>query len=371
MYPDGSSWQRAREVIYVTISRLSPGKTLTDHVESDAADFRRGPRPWPSGKSRPSPWPPGSAPRSGSSLATSMATSNASPMSGARIRWRPSFSAVGARGIRPERGAFQGDGFQGFPAERHIRREGLRAASGRLSGFPSGRRTAWTGTDRAPFGRVFLLDPVRAGDIRLLPIRPDVPVGVPGDVENHHAQGRVTGIRHAGLPGGPAARRRRGGRPGPPPSICETGPCSRRPRRNSWTGTPSRRFSASTSRRYLDDPQALHSGEGREDLDWKGRRLATDWTRLRFGAAGAQTTVTMWFCDEVPGGLFRFIKEAAGPPAFREELVVEDVKAVRADPASIERLSAGREPVTVEVPAISYVLKRFASIIAAHGDGYG
>ena len=270
--------------------------------------------------------------------------------------------SCGARGDSTGAWAFQGDGFQGFPAERHIRREGLRAACGRLLRF------TLRPEDRP--------DRHRSGALRTG--IPTGPCSSPGTfVSFRYALTSLSGSQEMSktitLKDVSPASVTLDYREAPPPGAGKEGGRARlHLSRNRAVFTqaeeefldrdPLAALLGFDVRRYLDDPQALHSGEGREDLDWKGRRLATDWTRLRFGAAGAQTTVTMWFCDEVPGGLFRFIKEAAGPPAFREELVVEDVKAVRADPASIERLSAGREPVTVEVPAISYVLKRFASL---------
>lgn len=114
---------------------------------------------------------------------------------------------------------------------------------------------------------------------------------------------------------------------------------------------------------YLEDPRCRPLGNGEEEVDWRGRKLRTSWTKLRLGSGDVPTTtVTIWRCDKVPGGLFRFLREIGGDTASREEVVVGDLHVIPASAAEIETLRASRQPVTIEVPAMNYIRARCRAI---------
>jgi hypothetical protein len=112
---------------------------------------------------------------------------------------------------------------------------------------------------------------------------------------------------------------------------------------------------------YLKDRRGRRIDNGEEEIDWRGGKLRTRWTKLGLGAGEAPMTITVWWCDEVPGGLFRFVREIEGAAASHEEVVVSDLRAIAASPDEIERLRASRQPITIEVPADDYIKTRLRS----------
>lgn len=121
----------------------------------------------------------------------------------------------------------------------------------------------------------------------------------------------------------------------------------------------------------LEDPQGERAGEGVEELIWKGTKLPAAWKRIRFGDPGARITVTLWLSDEVPGRVARIVRELEGGSGFREEFMVDDFRVIKAEPAELDRLRAGRKPALVEISAQSYVDARFrfsASLGRVFGD---
>jgi hypothetical protein len=111
--------------------------------------------------------------------------------------------------------------------------------------------------------------------------------------------------------------------------------------------------------RILKDPQGTRVGDGREEFDGKGGKLQTVWAKFRFGGPNARMTITVWLSDEVPGGLFKLVKELEGAASFREEVAVEDYRVALVDPAELERLRASRKPIIIEIPANTYFMNRF------------
>jgi hypothetical protein len=109
----------------------------------------------------------------------------------------------------------------------------------------------------------------------------------------------------------------------------------------------------------LEDSRGEKIGEGVEVLDWKGVDILSAWKKIRFGGPSVRTTVTIWLSEAVPGMVARMVRELEGGAAFTEEFVIDDFKAIRAEPADIERLRAERKPVLIEIPASSYVGNRF------------
>lgn len=109
----------------------------------------------------------------------------------------------------------------------------------------------------------------------------------------------------------------------------------------------------------LDHSDREKAGEGVEDIDWKGVKLPTTWKKFQFGGPASRTTVSIWLCDEVPRTVARMVRELEDQAAFRQEFNIEDFKSIGAEPADIERLRAARKPSPVEVPASSYLASRF------------
>jgi hypothetical protein len=111
--------------------------------------------------------------------------------------------------------------------------------------------------------------------------------------------------------------------------------------------------------RILKDPQGTRVGDGREEFDGKAGKLQAAWTKLRFGRPDARMTITVWLSDEVPGGLFKLVKELEGAASFREEVTVADYRFVMAAPAELEHLRTSRKPGLIEIRASAYFINRF------------
>ncbi len=108
----------------------------------------------------------------------------------------------------------------------------------------------------------------------------------------------------------------------------------------------------------LDDVRAGTVDGGTEEVELKGRKFLTVWTKFEIESEGLLTTVSFWRCESVPGGLWRFVREYAGAASSREEVIVTDFAAPAASPEEAGKLRAGREPVTIEVPAETYLRAR-------------
>lgn len=108
----------------------------------------------------------------------------------------------------------------------------------------------------------------------------------------------------------------------------------------------------------LDDVRARTVDSGTEEVELKGRKFLTVWTKLELESEGLVTTMSFWRCEGVPGGLWRFVREYTGAASSREEVVVADFAAPAASPEETSKLRAGREPVTIEVPAEAYLRAR-------------
>ncbi|HVP90299.1 MAG TPA: hypothetical protein VMS75_03675 [Terriglobales bacterium] len=101
------------------------------------------------------------------------------------------------------------------------------------------------------------------------------------------------------------------------------------------------------------------TGQGVEDLDAKGVRLPTEWRRFEYGGLVDRTMITIWTSDAVPGAVAKMVRVLGGDDSFTEEFDVEDFRAAKAEPADLERLRAARKPVLVETTVKDYVLGRF------------
>jgi hypothetical protein len=112
----------------------------------------------------------------------------------------------------------------------------------------------------------------------------------------------------------------------------------------------------------LEDYDNEKTGEGVEDIDWQGTKLPTEWRKFNFGAPAAPTTVSLWLSDAIPGTVAKIVREMGGAAVFKEEFVLVDYKVIAAEPAEIEQLRAARKPVLVEIPVPSYAAARFPSM---------
>jgi hypothetical protein len=108
--------------------------------------------------------------------------------------------------------------------------------------------------------------------------------------------------------------------------------------------------------RILKDPSGVRLDSGTEDLSVKGGVLRTTRTKLQFGRPETPTTMTLWTCEEIPGKLARFIREIqTGGAAYREDVRAVDFLSVKAEPAEIETLRAGRKPMPIEVTGMTFM----------------
>ncbi|HSQ79381.1 MAG TPA: hypothetical protein VLN41_02205, partial [Candidatus Bathyarchaeia archaeon] len=97
---------------------------------------------------------------------------------------------------------------------------------------------------------------------------------------------------------------------------------------------------------------------GIEEVELKGIKIATARTKYEVESEGLRTTVSVWWAEDVPGRLWRLVREYAGAVSSREEVVVTDFSAPAASSVELEKLRAGREPVAIEVPALDYLRAR-------------
>jgi hypothetical protein len=117
---------------------------------------------------------------------------------------------------------------------------------------------------------------------------------------------------------------------------------------------------------WLRAPNCRPEGEGEEELDWRGGKIRAVWTKIHLDGA-MPITVIFWRSESVPGGLFKLVRDFEGPAAAREELTVVDLRAIPASAAEVEALRNAREPVAIEVPAWDY-LKRRCSALSPRED---
>ena len=111
--------------------------------------------------------------------------------------------------------------------------------------------------------------------------------------------------------------------------------------------------------RTLSDSRGARTFEGFEDFELKGTNVRASRIKMVFGGGGTRSTITLWLSDQVPGKVVKFVREIEGDVAFREEVEAEEFKAIKAGPAGPERLRTGRKPAVIEISGTSYVRSRF------------
>lgn len=109
----------------------------------------------------------------------------------------------------------------------------------------------------------------------------------------------------------------------------------------------------------LSDSRGARSFEGFEDFELKGTKVRASRIKMVFGGGGTRSTITLWLSDQVPGKVVKFVREIEGDVAFREEVQAEEFETIKAEPADLERLRIGRKPAVVEISGKSYVRSRF------------
>jgi hypothetical protein len=109
---------------------------------------------------------------------------------------------------------------------------------------------------------------------------------------------------------------------------------------------------------YVSSARSRPLGSGEEEIDWRGGKLKTSWAKYRFASGAMPVILSIWRCKDVPGGLFKFVREIEGEAASREEVVVSALHIVQASAEEIAGLLAARQPVIIEVPARDYLRVR-------------
>ncbi len=109
----------------------------------------------------------------------------------------------------------------------------------------------------------------------------------------------------------------------------------------------------------LSDSRGARAFEGFEEFELKGTKVRASRVKMVFGSRGTRSTITLWLSEQVPGKVVKFVREIEGDVAFREEVQAEEFVAIKAEPAELGRLWTGRKPAVVKTSGISYVTSRF------------
>jgi hypothetical protein len=109
--------------------------------------------------------------------------------------------------------------------------------------------------------------------------------------------------------------------------------------------------------KVINDIEGTRTDEGIEEIEVNGVKLKAKRIRVQFDEFETETTIYVWFSDEIPGKVVKYTREIKGSISVKEEVVATDFKAIKLDPSDSEFEWIKKIPAVKETNGRTFIMK--------------
>ena len=109
--------------------------------------------------------------------------------------------------------------------------------------------------------------------------------------------------------------------------------------------------------KVINDIEGKKTDEGMEEIDINGVKLKAERIKVQFDEFETETTISVWFSNEIPGKVVNFTRKIKGAVSVKEEIVAVDFKAMKLDPSDSKFEWIKKIPALKETNGRTFILK--------------